>query len=119
MDSDAPGTDALGSRDVADRRKHRRLKMSLPLECSPRGTGHEASAKGIAANVSTGGLYFEMDLANGRQGTSPRQTPELDDLLQIELTIPPGEGHFPYEGRVRSVVQILRREELSTAPDGR
>ncbi len=118
MECDAPRMAAPGSAEVGDRRRHRRLTIPLPLEWSPKGAGREEAAKGVAANISTGGLYFELDLPNGCHGLGQGQVPEPNDLLQIELTIPPGEGHFPYEGRVRSVVQVLRRDELPAASSG-
>jgi len=33
--------------------------------------------------------------------------------LDIELTIPPGEGYFPYQGRVSSVAAVVRTEKLA------
>ncbi|HQA43237.1 MAG TPA: hypothetical protein PK579_01645, partial [Phycisphaerae bacterium] len=53
-----------------------------------------------------GGLYFEVDVPEDVA------RPEVNSLIAVELTVPPGEGHFPYEGRVRSVAEVLRYERL-------
>lgn len=57
-------------------------------------------------NISTGGLYFEVDVPEAAS------RPEVNSLMAVELTVPPGEGYFPYEGRVRSVAEVLRCERL-------
>ena len=64
----------------------------------------------MTRNISTGGVYFEADLSNDLP------PPEARSLLSVEMTIPPGEGYFPYEGRVRGVAEVLRCE-LMGAPD--
>jgi hypothetical protein len=59
-------------------------------------------------NVSTGGLYFETltpDLAVGQK-------------FDMELTIPPGDGHFPYQGRVAAAGEVRRLDQLPPADDG-
>ena len=68
--------------------------------------GWERTVRGVTSNISTGGIYFEADVSNGVSRLA------VDALLDIELTIPPGEGHFPYEGRVKSVAEVVRWEEL-------
>lgn len=62
--------------------------------------------RGMTSDISTGGIYFEADLNDGAVDLP------VDTLLDIELTIPPGDGHFPYEGHLKSVVQVVRSEEL-------
>lgn len=89
-----------------ERREHRRLSIHLPLGYGqPDGTGLQG-LKSTTENISTGGLYFEADLVNGHE------PPSINSLLTVELTIPPGEGHFPYEGRVRSLVEVVRCDVL-------
>jgi hypothetical protein len=34
--------------------------------------------------------------------------PRPQGLVNLDLTIPPGEGHFPYEGRVSAGARVLR-----------
>lgn len=54
-------------------------------------------------NISTGGVYFGTD----RPGLS------TGSLLDMELTIPPGQGHFPYEGRISTRGVVVRVDELA------
>jgi hypothetical protein len=95
-----------------DRRRHRRLAIRLPVECWLRGRGREGTLRAVTANISTGGVYFEAELVNGHRELLSENSPVEEDLLELELTIPPGEGHFPYERQVRSVVQIVRRDDM-------
>ena len=60
----------------------------------------------VTTNISTGGLYFEVDLLD------QVSRPEVHSVLNIELTVPPGNGYFPYEGRVTSAAEVLRRDSL-------
>jgi hypothetical protein len=109
-----------GVAQAVERRKHRRLAIRLPLEYCPKGQGRERPIRAVTANISTGGVYFETDVANGVRHGSLEAPLGDDSLLELELTIPPGEGHFPYEGRVRSVVQVVRRDDLpADASQGR
>ena len=86
-----------------ERRKHRRLRMALPVEFRRSGELSAGPYRSVARDVSTGGIYFETMLEDLRKG----------ELLDIELTIPPGEGHFPYQGRVSSVAAVVRTEKLA------
>jgi hypothetical protein len=91
-----------------DRRQDRRLEIRLPLECHGVGTGAGPAWRSSTRNISTGGVYFEADVSDGLP-------PATNSLLSVELTVPPGEGHFPYEGRVRGLVEVLRCEPLDSA----
>jgi hypothetical protein len=62
-------------------------------------------------NISTGGVYFEADFSRDLP------PPEANSLLSVEMTIPPGEGYFPYEGHVRGIAEVLRSEPLAS-PEG-
>ena len=86
-----------------ERRQHRRLCVSLPVEFRRVGQPAMDLHRSVARDVSTGGIYFETMLDDLRKG----------DLLDIELTIPPGEGHFPYQGRVSSTAAVVRTEKLA------
>jgi hypothetical protein len=82
--------------------------MHLPVECFPVDEGQEHAMRATTGDISPGGLYFEIDLANGAR------PPEVNALLGIELTVPPGEGHFPYQGRVSGVAEIIRCHRLDS-----
>ncbi len=94
-----------------ERREHRRLEIRLPLEYRPAAEG-ACAYRTVTLNVSTGGLYFETDSQDIGPGT----------LLELELTVPPGDGHFPYVSRVSSVAEVLRARplarEVSARPGG-
>lgn len=94
-----------------DRRQHRRLAIRLPVECSTSREGQTRTLKAITANICTGGLYLEVDMGNGSSGFP------WDGALDVEVIVPPGEGYFPYESRVRNVAQVLRREPLPASSD--
>jgi len=36
------------------------------------------------------------------------KAPSIGAKMELELTIPPGEGHFPYAGKVRGTGTVLR-----------
>ncbi len=90
-----------------ERRQHRRLDIRLPLECYPAAADRQLALRTVTTNISTGGLYFEVDLLEGIASPEPRS------LLQVELTVPPGDGHFPYQGRLTSVAEVVRCDDLS------
>ena len=81
---------------------HHRLAINLPLECSAVGAEEGTAYRTVAINVSSGGLYFEVDCDEFRKGM----------LLSMELTVPPGDGHFPYPGRVRGIGEVVRVNKL-------
>ena len=90
-----------------ERRKYRRLQMHLPVEFRRASETSSGYHRSVTRDVSTGGLYFETvldDLAKG-------------ELLDIEMTIPPGEGHFPYQGRVSSVAKVVRTEKSASGAE--
>jgi hypothetical protein len=93
-----------------DRREFRRQEVRFPLECRAASDGWGHGLRAVARNISTGGVAFEMDLLEGMASPQPHA------LLDIELAIPPGEGHSPYQGSIRSVAEVLRCEPLSHAP---
>ncbi len=84
-----------------ERRKHRRLQMHLPLEFRRATESAAGQYHTMTRDVSTGGIYFETAVDDLRKG----------ELLDIEMTIPPGEGHFPYQGRVSSAARVVRTEK--------
>jgi hypothetical protein len=52
----------------------------------------------ITQNISTGGMYLELDSADFQPG----------DRLDIELTVPAAEGVSSNEGRARCTAEVLR-----------
>jgi hypothetical protein len=90
----------------AEMRKHRRLDIRLPLEYAPATQGAVGTHSTATVNVSTGGVYFETDHPDLGAG----------DLLNLHLTIPPGGGHFPYQGRISSLGVVVRVNHLSDNP---
>jgi hypothetical protein len=92
-----------------EQRQHRRLEIRLPLECHRLTQGEGHVLRSTTRNISTGGVYFETDISD------QLPPPEAHALLSVEMTIPPGEGYFPYEGRVHGVAEVLRCEPLGVA----
>jgi hypothetical protein len=62
----------------------------------------------VTLNVSTGGVYFETEATDVEPGM----------MLKMELTVPPGDGHYPYQGRVTGTGQIVRVTPLAPKTDG-
>lgn len=91
----------------AERRQYRRLAIRLPLECYSSLAGREQALRTVTTDISTGGLYFEAELPGGVR------PPDANSLVRIELTVPPGAGYSPYEGRVSTVAEILRCKRLT------
>ena len=89
--------------DLTERRQHRRLNIRLPLECRTMGEEPQVVYRTVTLNVSTGGLYFELDTERIREGM----------LLELSLTVPPGDGHFPYHGSVHCVGEVVRVQKVS------
>jgi hypothetical protein len=90
-----------------ERRKDRRLDIRLPLECSFPGQARPAGYRTVTLNVSTGGLYFETEATDIQPGM----------LVRFELTVPPGDGHFPYQGRVTGLGEVVRVAPLPSKRD--
>lgn len=85
-----------------ERRRHRRLDIRLPLQyCSADESGVEV-CRTVTRNISTGGVYFETDDLSIQPGT----------LIDLRLTIPPGEGYSPYQGHISSIGEVVRVDDL-------
>jgi c-di-GMP-binding flagellar brake protein YcgR len=91
-----------------ERRQYRRLAIRLPLEYYAVEDGHQRALRTVSTNISTGGLYFELELIEDAP------VPRVNSLLNVALTVPPGDGHFPYESQVSSTAKIVRCEPLAT-----
>lgn len=85
-----------------ERRKHRRLRIPLPIEYRANGADPSTACRTVTRNVSTGGLMFEVIEAGIQAG----------DRLEVSLTVPPGNGYLPYESRATAVAEVLRVAEV-------
>jgi len=87
---------------TSDRRISQRLDIRLPIEV---GIPHPptASLHAVTRNVSASGVYFEAPATELNAGHD----------ISVELTVPPGEGYFPYAGRVRGNAEVIRVDCLT------
>jgi c-di-GMP-binding flagellar brake protein YcgR len=90
-----------------ERRKHRRLEIRLPLQYCPVGDTGVNVCRTVTRNISTGGLYFDTDDADIRPGM----------VIELELTIPPGEGYSPYQGQISGLGEVVR-VDVADSPAG-
>ena len=88
-----------------ERRQHRRLAIRLPLEYCLFQAGRGSLVRSVSHDVSSGGVSFETDGDPIAVGTN----------LTVDLIVPPGDGYFPYTGRVRGDGEVVRVEP-STHP---
>ena len=89
-----------------ERRQYRRLAIRLPLEYFATEDGEPRTLRTISSNISTSGLYFEVDLIDGAP------VPQPNAVLSVALIVPPGDGYFPYEGQVTGTAEIVRCDPL-------
>jgi hypothetical protein len=94
-----------------ERRKHQRLAIRLPIEC--RFPGTVQAFRCATHDISTGGVFFDLDLPEAEP------QPQALSVLDLAVTIPPGPGHSPYEGRVFAAAEVLRCTGLSSSDSGR
>jgi hypothetical protein len=92
-----------------ERRQHRRLSIRLPLEYSASADNGQRTLRTISSNISTGGVYFELDVIDGAP------IPRLNSVLNVALTVPPGDGYFPYEGEVTGTARVVRCDPLESS----
>jgi hypothetical protein len=88
-----------------ERRTYRRLDIRLPLQYCPKNDSGTNICRTVTRNISTGGMYFETDDLELKAGMT----------LDLELTVPPGEGYSPYQGHIMSVGEIIRVDDLGPA----
>lgn len=93
---------------AAERREHRRMDLQFPVElrelqktCNPIRTR--------TSNVSTGGVYVELDDCQWVIG----------DRIRIDMTVPPAEGVSSETGRASCDAVVVRREQLPSKNDNR
>ena len=81
--------------DQAERRRHPRLASRLNVSVEG-----DKDTMGRTIDVAAGGVRW------AGSGEAPR----VGDALQMELTVPPGHGHWPTAGTVRGSGVVLRCE---------
>ena len=94
---------------IGERRRHPRLAIRLPVAHRPAGALEHAFCHDFTTNISPAGVQL---IVGG-------QAPAIGAKIELELTVPPGEGHFPYSGKIRGVAAILRREKIRSGPTPR
>lgn len=90
----------------AERRKHRRLDVRLPVECRRDNGDHPLVVRTLTENVSAGGLYLELDSQDFAPG----------EQLGATMTIPPAEGVSPYAGRIACQAEVIRVDHPAPSP---
>ena len=85
-----------------ERRAHRRLDITLPLDCASADPDQEFACRAVTRNIGSGGVCFETSAEGFMCGSA----------WKLALTVPPGEGHFPYTGQVQGLAEVLRVDQL-------
>lgn len=91
-----------------ERREHRRVGIRLPIECVADTAGRKVTYRTVTDDVSSGGVSFEAESDDFPVGVS----------LEMELEVPPGDGHSPYPGRVRGTGTVVRVDRLGDGGAG-
>lgn len=92
-----------------ERREHRRLNIRLPVEYRPIAQNGGQAIRTVTDNISTGGVYCEMDIP---EGITP---PQVGSVWEVDVTVPPGDGYFPYHGRATSMAEVIRSCEPASS----
>ena len=90
-----------------EKRKYKRLPVALDLSCRKIGSLGDKFHTGCTVNVSPGGLYFE----------TAAHTFKPDDMLRVELSIPPTAGQLEFGGRISGFARVLRTHDICGRPD--
>lgn len=88
-----------------DRRKHRRLRIRVPVSYKTGIFGDQQ----VTNNISSGGLYIHVP-----SNTCPRK----GSVIDFELQMPPGEGYSIFSGTIRGAGKIVRIDALPRAQAG-
>ncbi len=80
-----------------ERRRHPRLPIRVPIDLAA-ADGTAIAAMAVTTDVASGGLRFQTDHA----------APVAGDEITFTLTIPPGDGHWPYPCTLRGRGCVLR-----------
>jgi hypothetical protein len=92
-----------------EKRKHKRLGAKFDISCRKVGSTEERAYVGRTVNVSSGGVYFE----------TTTETFKLDNLLKIELSIPPTSGLLEFGGKIAGFAKVLRTENICDSAAGK
>jgi hypothetical protein len=88
--------------DRPEKRTHRRLDAQYDISIRIIGSTDDESYSGCAANVSSGGLYFETVAGVFERG----------DLLKVELAVPPTLGLLEFGGKIAGFARVLRADKI-------
>lgn len=88
-----------------DRRRHRRIDLTVPILARRNSEGNGATFKeGVAKNLSLAGLYFT---------TAGWRALEQDEVMTISVSVPPEKvRNFPFS-RLAGRGRVVRVEELA------
>ena len=86
----------------SNRRKYQRIDKKLNLICRKIGDNSKISYTGYTVNVSTGGLYFEIEDDVFSAG----------NLLDVKLSIPPTEGLLEFGGKISGLAKVIRTNHI-------
>ena len=89
--------------DRPERRRHRRLQLSLPLSCRLSRSSRSWPLESTTRDVSPGGVYFELVTS---------EPVELADLVQIEMSVGDTQMQLAQGDTVSGTAQIRRIEPL-------
>ncbi len=90
-----------------ERRKHPRLQIRLPVSYRPAESLSATFRHDYTTDIATGGVQFLL----AGEALKPGQR------LEMELSVPPGEGHFPYTGRIRGNGTVVRCQATDPAQE--
>ena len=91
---------------TSNRRRLNRIELRLPVILRRRSpSGEVVVLNGLTQNVSAEGFYLE---ARG-EGI------QLGDELELEMTLPPGDGVSPFEGHATAMAEVTRVDAIGSA----
>lgn len=88
-----------------DRRRHRRIDLTVPILARRNNDGNGASFhEGVAKNLSLAGLYFT---------TAGWRELQADEIMTVSVSVPPEQvRHFPFS-RLAGRGRVVRVDELA------
>jgi hypothetical protein len=81
-----------------ERRRHPRIALRLPIRCAATGEPPPEKGADYTLDVAPGGVCF----------STIGWAPPSGGRVSLELSIPPGEGYFPYTGKIIGAATVLR-----------
>jgi len=89
---------------VTEKRRHPRMPVHYQINCRPADQSGTNSCSGLAVNASPGGLYFRISNCTCPPGR----------IVELDLSIPPGNGTLQRPGRISSFAKLLRVEHVES-----